>query len=90
MNDVIQIHPNDSVAVALRQLRKGETVKAGNGTVTVLEDIPRGHKVALRPIAKGEDVRKYGVAIGHAVRDIPAGAHVHTHNMQTNLSALKK
>ena len=86
MNDVIQIHPNDSVAVALRQLRKGETVKAGNGTVTVLEDIPRGHKVALRPIAKGEDVRKYGVAIGHAVADIPAGAHVHTHNMQTNLS----
>ena len=86
MNAVIQSHPNDSVAVALRQLRKGETVKAGNGTVTVLEDIPRGHKVALRPIAKGEDVRKYGVAIGHAVADIPAGAHVHTHNMQTNLS----
>ncbi|MBM6984784.1 MAG: altronate dehydratase [Acidaminococcaceae bacterium] len=86
MNDVIQIHPNDSVAVALRQLRKGEAVTAGTVSVTVLEDIPRGHKIALRPITKGEAVRKYGVAIGHAVRDIPAGAHVHTHNMQTNLS----
>ena len=48
-----------------------------------LED---GHKYALRDIAKGENVIKYGNPIGHATADIKAGEHVHTHNVKTNLS----
>ena len=48
-----------------------------------LED---GHKYALRDIAKGENVIKYGNPIGHATADIKAGEHVHTHNVATNLS----
>ena len=44
-----------------------------------------GHKYALRPIAAGESVVKYGMPIGHATRDIAAGDHVHTHNLATNL-----
>ena len=44
-----------------------------------------GHKYALRPIAAGENVIKYGMPIGHATRDIAAGEHVHTHNLATNL-----
>ena len=45
-----------------------------------------GHKYALRDIAKGENVIKYGNPIGHATADIKAGEHVHTHNVATNLS----
>lgn len=45
-----------------------------------------GHKYALHDIKKGENIIKYGNPIGHATEDIPAGAHVHTHNVKTNLS----
>lgn len=45
-----------------------------------------GHKYALRHIRKGENIIKYGCPIGHATADIPIGAHVHTHNVRTNLS----
>ncbi|MBQ3234734.1 MAG: altronate dehydratase [Clostridia bacterium] len=45
-----------------------------------------GHKYALRDIKKGEDIIKYGNPIGHATEDIAKGAHVHTHNVKTNLS----
>ena len=50
--------------------------------VEVRED---GHKYALRKIAAGEDIIKYGMAIGHATREIAAGEHVHVENMKTNL-----
>ena len=49
-------------------------------------DISDGHKYALRDIAKGENVIKYGQPIGHATSDIKEGEHVHTHNLATNLS----
>ena len=45
-----------------------------------------GHKYALRDIAKGENIIKYGNPIGHATEDIKKGEHVHTHNVKTNLS----
>ena len=44
-----------------------------------------GHKYALRDIAKGENIIKYGNPIGHATSDIKKGEHVHTHNIKTNL-----
>ena len=44
-----------------------------------------GHKYALRDIAEGEDVIKYGMPIGHATRPIAKGEHVHVHNVKTNL-----
>lgn len=45
-----------------------------------------GHKYAVCPIKKGENVIKYGFPIGHALSDIEKGEHVHTHNLKTNLS----
>ncbi len=77
----LRINPIDDVAVALTGLAAGETA-AG---VSVLEAIPAGHKFALRSIAKGEPVRKYAFPIGRAKKDIPAGAWVHTHNVETLL-----
>ena len=82
---ILQIHPNDTVAVALRQIACGETVTAGGYTVCAAEEIPRGHKIALRPAEMGDQIVKYGVPIGHATEAIAGGAWVHTHNMQTNL-----
>lgn len=47
-----------------------------------------GHKTAIRDIKKGENIIKYGYPIGHALEDIKAGEHVHTHNIKTNLSGI--
>ena len=86
MNDMVRITPRDMVAVALKPLRAGEKVSFGGGEITLAEDLPMGHKAALRRIRKGEAVIKYGYPIGEATEDIPAGGHVHTHNLHTLLS----
>ena len=86
--NVFQIHPHDNVAVAVDAVAKGSVVTAGGKTFTVCQDIPAGHKVALQPIAKGEDVIKYGFPIGTAKTDIPVGAWVHTQNVQSKLGDL--
>ena len=90
MNDMVRITPRDMVAVALKPLKAGETVSYGEGRVTLLEDLPMGHKAALRDIRRGEAVIKYGYPIGEATDDIPAGGHVHTHNLHTLLSGEKE
>ena len=90
MNEIVRITERDTVAVALKPLQAGETVSFGTGDVTLCEDLPMGHKAALRDIRRGEPVVKYGFPIGEATEDIPAGAHVHTHNLRTLLSGEKK
>jgi len=84
--NTIQIAPEDNVAVALCPIKKGETIDVGEHTLSVREDIPQGHKIALKTIKKDENIIKYGFAIGHALADISVGSWVHTHNMATNLA----
>ncbi len=84
--DFLQLNPRDTVAVALRGIARGETVQVGGCTLKTAEAIPFGHKMALRDVATGEPVIKYGFPIGHTTRDVAAGSWVHTHNLQTNLS----
>ena len=86
MNDLVRITERDMVAVALKPLKAGETVSYGGGEVTLKDDLPMGHKAALRDIRKGEPVIKYGFPIGEATKDIPQGGHVHTDNLRTLLS----
>jgi altronate hydrolase len=81
-----RIHPDDDVAVALRALAAGERLDLGGTSLEVLHAVPRGHKLALRAIPAGHEVRKYGWPIGRATQDIDAGAHVHSHNLATQLS----
>ena len=88
MQDFIRIHEADNVAVALRPIDKGESVAVGGHEVTMLEEIPQGHKFAIRPIAAGGEVIKYGFRIGNAKEDIPAGGWVHVHNLKTALGDL--
>ncbi len=71
------LRAGDDVAVARRAIRAGETA-AG---IAALQEIPRGHKIALRAIPPGEPVRKYGQIIGIANAPIRAGEHVHLHNL---------
>jgi len=75
----IRIHADDNVVIARRQL-VGGTVVAEEG-VTVAGLVPAGHKLATRPIAAGEPVRRYGQIIGCATQPIAPGQHVHSHNL---------
>ncbi len=78
----IKINPKDNVAVALEDLHKGEVCL----NTTLTEDVPCGHKFALKDIAQGCDVVKYGNSIGYATKGILAGQHVHCHNLATHLN----
>ena len=88
MSKTILIDNNDNVAVALTDLSQGFQVEVNGTTVTLKSDIKRAHKFAIKPIAQGEDILKYGYAIGHATAPIEAGEHVHSHNIKTNLSGM--
>ncbi len=79
----IKIDPDDNVAVALRPLSAGQHVHG----LTLTADIPEGHKIALRVIQAGESAIKYGYPIGVASEVIPAGAHIHSHNVRSALDA---
>jgi len=76
-----RLHQTDNVAVALRNLPAGASVTIGDARLTLRENVPFGHKLALTDIAAGQPVIKYGQPIGVATADIPAGAYVHTHNL---------
>jgi altronate dehydratase len=80
VNPVIVITERDNVATALEALDAGQDI-AGPVPFVVREQIPRGHKVSMRLIPAGASVIKYGNPIGVATAEIPAGAHVHTHNV---------
>jgi len=82
VNPVIVISERDNVATALEALDAGQIIE-GRAPFTVREPIPRGHKVSMRAIPAGENVIKYGNAIGVATKEIPPGTHVHTHNVSS-------
>ena len=85
MQDIVKINEKDNVAVALRPLAKGETLDAAGEKVVLEEDIPQGHKFALRDIRSGEEIIKYGFRIGYAKEDIGKGHWIHVHNLKTAL-----
>ena len=86
MVDAWQVDPADNVATLLRDVAAGDQVALANGSIFAGATIPRGHKVALMPIASGAPLVKYGFPIGLARRSISAGEHVHIDNILTALS----
>jgi altronate hydrolase len=78
MTALLILHPDDDVALATRDLAAGTPLDAGPVT---RDDVPRGHKVALRDLPEDAPVRKYGQVIGFTTRPVAAGEHVHTHNL---------
>jgi len=80
-NAAIRLHPSDNIAVARVPVAEATELRVEGIAVTVRENIPAGHKIALQEIARGEMVRRYGQAIGRARETIGAGRHVHLHNL---------
>ena len=76
---VIRLDAADNVVVARLEIPKGQAI-ATEGVVT-LHDVPLGHKIATRPIRKGEAVLKYNTIIGFAGEDIEPGCWLHSHNV---------
>jgi altronate hydrolase len=80
LSPFMKLAHDDDVGVAIRKIVPGTVV----GDLTVHDEVPTGHKVALHPIAAGERVLKFGVPIGRATRDIDKGELVHTHNLTSD------
>ena len=86
---ILMHEPDDDVGVAVVDLRAGAEIGAITlegvpvGTVTLVNDVPLGHKVAMRDIAGGKDVIEYGRVIAVATKAAPRGSHVHVHNIRT-------
>lgn len=82
MNKYIKINDKDNVCVALDDIKAGDILD----NIEINEDIPKGHKFSNSNIKKGDDIFKYGMPIGVAIKDIEIGSWVHTHNIKTKLN----
>ena len=84
----IKINASDNVAVAIHDVEAGAGFDIDGTSVTSLKKIPAGPKMALRDLAEGEDVIKYGFPIGHLLQAVPAGGLIDHTNIKTNLDGL--
>ncbi len=85
--NAIVIKQEDNVATAIQKIQAGTMarveVEGREMGVKVVQDVPFGHKLALRHIGCGGAILKYGTAIGRAKQDIRPGEHVHVHNVES-------
>ena len=88
-HSILLHEPDDDVGVAVRDIQSGDEVGAVTlegvfvTNVKLVNDVPLGHKVAMKDIAQGKDVIEYGRVIGMASQAAPRGSHVHTHDLKT-------
>jgi altronate hydrolase len=80
-NPTILLHPDDTVAIARKNIEAGRDLEIHGVMVRTLAPIPAGHKVAIRSIRAGDPVYRYGNVIGFATTAIQPGEHVHVHNL---------
>lgn len=78
-NRIIRLHPDDTVIIALADLKEGETIEGLEGPLT--KPVKSGHKIAIVPHAVGDRVIRYGQIIGEATEAIAVGEHIHSHNL---------
>lgn len=85
--DAIVLRAADNVATAVQELNSGQEavvrLERELSRIAIKENIPYGHKFAVRPIQNGEDILKYGEVIGRATADIATGHHVHIQNVES-------
>ena len=86
----IKLYPQDTVALATSELKKGQTITIDGETITLLDDIPNAHKIALKDFETGEAIRKYDNIIGYASKPIKKGEWIHSHNEVTGLGKSKE
>lgn len=84
--DALVMDPADHVATALKDLKTGHSMTYRTDKekkqLQLQQDIPFGHKVAIKSVQAGDCVKKYGEVIGRATKDIQVGEHVHVHNIE--------
>ena len=88
MTNILKINPADNVVVAIQPQSAGAVIEVDGKQIKVLEDVPAGHKIAIKDLAKGENVIKYGFPIGHAREAKKAGSWMNENNIKTNLAGL--
>ena len=88
MTTILKINPADNVVVAIQPQKAGETIEVDGKQITLLEDVPAGHKIAIADLQEGQNVVKYGFPIGHAKEAKKAGSWMNEHNIKTNLEGL--
>lgn len=81
---MLLLSENDNVFVACRNIEPGEILIFKEDRYTLDEPIMLGHKIASKDISKGENIIKFNVSIGSAIKDIKKGAHVHIHNIKSD------
>ncbi|WP_156457647.1 altronate dehydratase family protein [Altererythrobacter sp. Root672] len=86
---LLRVHRSDDVAIALRPLEVEEQLEIEGQVLTVQQPVPVGHKLALRPLQRGAEVRKFGWPIGRMTADAIPGEHVHSHNLATLLEDIE-
>jgi len=86
----ILVHePADDVGVAVMDLKAGDEIGAATlegeslGSLKVTQDVPLGHKIAMRDLPQDKHIMEYGWEIGRATASIRCGEHVHVHNIRT-------
>lgn len=87
MIDGIILNETDNVATAVQVLTKGQMARVRRNReeveISIVEDIPYGHKFAVRDVTAGEDILKYGEVIGRATQNIASGSHAHVQNIES-------
>lgn len=86
-SNYILVNENDHVIVSLKNYVAGEKLNIKGREIVLRNDIPYGHKIALKEIKEGETINKYGYPIGKATKKISIGDWVHTHNVETTLDS---
>jgi hypothetical protein len=81
---LLRLGPDDHVAVVVRRFADGEEMLIDGVRLSAPCDLGLGHKIAVRPVAAGQRIMKYGAPIGRATRDITVGEHVHVHNLASD------
>ena len=86
--NAVRIHPTDNVVVAVRPLAPGDVVEVAGERLILQEEIPAGHKIALRTLEPGEPVVKYGFEIGRVTERVERARWIHSHNLKTALDGV--
>ncbi len=84
---LLVLAPGDNIAVARLEIAAGTALRVAGRSVTLQRAMGFGHKIALRDIAAGERIVKYGAPIGRATEAIPLGGYVHSHNLASDYMA---
>src|SRR5215813_3484274 len=89
-SNILRIHPQDNVLVALSDLRSGDEIEFDGGTLTLKSDVPAKHKFAIRDLAAGQTITMYGIMVGKAALPIARGETLTTTNVRHDTAVTER